>query len=101
MADLTREQESRARLVIGEQGIINNGLRSKRYAHENPRSTCIFNGKSADAGSIAAAKREGFEGNGRESERRGHGGAQDKKGRVVVVVVKETAHVMWLGNLYL
>lgn len=73
--NLAGKKESWGGAVIGEQGIINEGLRSNRDAgHENPRSVWIPRSKASNPQGVGGGGIERkllVERNGRESERRG------------------------------
>ena len=77
--DLTRKEESGGRLIISEQGIIHNGLRSDGNTHENPRSRGIVQAEeSRRSCSIRAERRKRR----RKSERGSGGGGRHCEERV-------------------
>lgn len=91
---LTREEESEVGLVISEQGIALQSLRSNGGGHGNPRSP---EAPDTERGSFSISEPRnggGVERNGGEGERGGHGGEggeQDK--RVVKVEPEEGVHI--------
>lgn len=89
---LTREEESEVGLVISEQGIALQSLRSNGGGHGNPRSP---EAPDTERGSFSILEHGGgVERNGGEGERGGHGGEGGEQGkRVVKVKPEEGVHI--------